>query len=441
MKLDYFYGAQMERVMKHLIRIFNNFKVKEGYDSKGNEIFRVVPCRYGDISRMVATNIKEGSENVMPSAPFMTINYTGMELSKNDIRSPMSEQLAVGLNKPDGNGNYTEQVEGYYEVERYNPVPWKITFDVDVFVTNAINKMELFEQIAVLFAPSIPIQLSTNPNDWTSYSYVELTGFNFNSNRGFPQGSQYNLDMCKFTFETMVWLSLPAKVNRAVLINQIVTNIRAGTLDDFNIPNLTDMPTLSYDVYSPGNHSIAVKPTAKFNEYVVTLLGKYGADKVQGMVYDWKKLFQYYTDAKMSTSRITLLEAIEGSPSMIHGTITPSAVPNEALVVIDTATLPPTNAEPFMKFIDFNKGIENLADGRYIVLAGYEEMTIQGQKFTIGDILEHLSGIFVVKHPAENEVRADLSTGKRYKYNKGIGWHELVSTKYQPGFWRLGFPI
>ena len=105
MKLDYFYGAQMERVMKHLIRIFNNFKVKEGYDANGNEIFRVVPCRYGDISRMVATSLKEGSENVMPSAPFMTINYTGMELSKNDIRSPMSEQLAVGINKPDGNGN------------------------------------------------------------------------------------------------------------------------------------------------------------------------------------------------------------------------------------------------------------------------------------------------------------------------------------------------
>lgn len=38
MKLDYFYGAQMERVMKHLIRIFNNFKVKEGYDEQGNEL-------------------------------------------------------------------------------------------------------------------------------------------------------------------------------------------------------------------------------------------------------------------------------------------------------------------------------------------------------------------------------------------------------------------
>ena len=62
-------------------------------------------------------------------------------------------------------------------------------------------------------------------------------------------------------------------------------------------------------------------------------------------------------------------------------------------------------------------------------------------KFKVGDIIEKLSTSLLIIHPAENEVRADLSTGKRYKYNKGIGWHELVNTKYQPGFWRLGFPI
>ena len=441
MKLDYFYGAQMERTMKHLIRIFNNFKIKEGYDEDGKEIFRTVPCRYGDVSRLAATQLKENSENILQSAPFMTINLTGMELSKPDIRAPMSDQMAVGINQRDANGQYTNEVEGYYELERFNPVPWKVSFDVDIFVTNSINKLELFEQIAVLFAPSVPLQLSTNPNDWTSYSHVELTGFNLNSNRSFPQGTAYNLDMCKFSFQTMVWLSLPAKVNRAVLINQIVTNIRSGTLDDFNLPSITDIPSLKFDVYSPGNHSIAVKPTAKANEYVVTLLGKYGAERVGGMVYDWTKLFQFYTDNKMMTNRITLLEAIEHSPTAIHGTITPSAVPNEALVIIDPNTLPKTTADTFDKFIDFSKGIDALQDGTYVVLAGTEEMQYQGQKVQIGDIITKKAASITVVHPQDNEVRADMSTGKRYKYTKGIQWHELVNTKYQPGYWRLGFPI
>lgn len=440
MKLDYFYGAQMERVMKHLIRIFSNFKIKEGYDESGAEIFRTVPCRYGDIHRMVATSLKEGSENVLQSAPFMTINFSGMELSKNDIRSQMSEQTVAGINKKADDGTYTNQVEGYYEVERFNPVPWKVTFEVDVFATSSTAKMELFEQIAVLFSPSIPIQMSTNPNDWTSWSYVELTGFNLNSNKSFPQGSQYNLDMCKFTFETMVWLSLPAKVNRAVLINQIVTNIRAGTIEDFNLPSISDVPSLSFDVYSPGNHCISVNPTAKVNEYVVRLLGKNGTEIVQGMMFDWKKLFQYYTEANLSTSRITLLESIENSPSMIHGTITPSAVPNEALMVLDPQTLQPTNADPFAKFVDVNDilGFEN---GTYVVLKAPDEVKLGSSVVHVGDIVTKTSDSYAVISPKENEVRSNLSTGKRYKYNKGIGWHELVNTKYQPGYWRLGFPI
>ncbi|MCU6294983.1 tail sheath stabilizer and completion protein, partial [Escherichia coli] len=137
----------------------------------------------------------------------------------------------------------------------HNPVPWTFTFDVNIWVTQTQTKMELFEQISTLFAPSIQLQLSENPLDWTSLSDVELIDCQFTT-RGFPQGTDSDLDIMVLTFETTIWFSLPAIVEKPKLIQQITTNIKGARDElDFEIGNYSDIIT---DVFTPKNLCIKV---------------------------------------------------------------------------------------------------------------------------------------------------------------------------------------
>ena len=85
MKLDYFYDDQFGRVLKHLIRVFGEFQVQNGVDADGKPKYKKVPCRYADISRMAAAIINGNSENVLPTAPIMTISVNQLKLDRKSV--------------------------------------------------------------------------------------------------------------------------------------------------------------------------------------------------------------------------------------------------------------------------------------------------------------------------------------------------------------------
>ena len=55
------------------------------------------------------------------------------------------------------------------------------------------------EQILVLFNPALEIQSTDNYLDWTSLSYIELTGTQFSS-RAVPVGVDESIDIATLTF-------------------------------------------------------------------------------------------------------------------------------------------------------------------------------------------------------------------------------------------------
>lgn len=438
MKVDYFYSAQTERVIKHLIRMFSGFRVQDGVTAQGEPTLRRVPCRFGDISRQSAVALHGNSENMLPSAPFMTVNIQSLNLSRGNVRAPMTEQTVMPINKKNADGQYINELDAYYEVERHNPVPWDLEFSVDIWTTNQQNKFELFEQIATLFAPSCPLQLSTNPTDWTASSDVELTGYTHTS-RSFPQGTDHNLDISTFTFKTMVWYSLPARVDRANLIHQIVTNIKETKLDEFNIPSLSNWQTVKLDSYTPGNHMLQLEPTENAAIYKAKLLSKLGNETIQGQMLDWSKLFKYYS-ADATNAQLRLVDMLENDQTQIVGSIVPSNVPNEAVVTIDMATLDATTSEPISGFIDPTRFDTSTITSktRYVV---HESVTTWDEAEP-GSIIEFdpvTKKFTAIYKQLTNIVVNNLKDGKRYKYSKGIGWQEVVKHRYQPGYWRLGF--
>ncbi len=441
MKLDYFYGGQTERVLKHLIRLFSNFSIQDGFDAAGEPSYRRVPCRAGDISRQAAVVLNENSENKMPSAPFMTVTISGMELMREQTKAPASDQTVVGINKKDpATGQYSNDLEGYYDIERYNPVAWKINFDVDIWTTNQANKFELFEQIATVFSPTVPFQISTNPLDQTAFSYVEMKGYTHTS-RSFPQGSDYNLDISQFQFETTMYLSLPAKVNRARLIHQIVTDINVPAIDELELPTLSNWETIATDVYSPGNHSVRLEPTDNPFVYNAVLLTKYGLDNVNGRPLSWEKLLEYYNPALDDVVEISLLDQLEGDNSAIIGDFQLTDDPGRGILTIDTMTLEESK-------LTFSKYIAKLASislnsnenaGTYIWHESAEEIVHNDVTIKPGDIVTVDGDSVTSTTPEHGLVVENSSSGVRYKYLKEIGWHELVKTEYKNGFWRISF--
>ena len=426
MKVQYFYDGQIQRVIKHLIRVFSNFQVRDGVDSTtGLPTYRRVPCRYGDISKQSAYTLKENSENILNSAPIMVINIDNMNISRENVRGPISENIVQAVNAKDSNGNYLNQLDSYYEVERINPIPWDIEFSVNIWTTNQTNKFELFEQIATLFAPAVPFQLTTNPLDWTSMNYIELTDYNMTS-RSWPVGDSFDLDISSFKFKTMIWLAVPNKVSRAKIITQIVTNLSTPGLDDMQVPDLGQWDTM-YDVYTPGNHRIKLSQTST-NTYQCTLLTR---DNTTTPV-SWNALIQYYA-VNYSNLTLSLLSTLEDATPLICDV---SNI-NANTCTLTLSSLPQTSFSPIDYLIIDNIDLNSIQSGT--VVNNGVPFEVNGELFDNSKLLTIANSEFFFTELPNNISAFIGNKNSVYKYNKESNWTAVISEIYNEGLWRLNF--
>jgi hypothetical protein len=112
------------------------------------------------------------------------------------------------------------------------PTPYKLTVKADVWSTNTDQKLQIMEQILMLFNPSLEIQTTDNFIDWTSLSVVDLTDIVFSS-RTIPVGAESEIDIGSLTFETPIWISPPTKVKRLGVVTDVIMNVfdAAGEID------------------------------------------------------------------------------------------------------------------------------------------------------------------------------------------------------------------
>ena len=62
--MQHFYDGQIRRYVTQMVRLMSNFSVKDGSGT-----LKQVPVMYGDLTRQVASIIRDNSENKIPSAP------------------------------------------------------------------------------------------------------------------------------------------------------------------------------------------------------------------------------------------------------------------------------------------------------------------------------------------------------------------------------------
>tara|TARA_B110000090_G_C13399366_1_gene452642 strand:+ start:759 stop:2267 length:1509 start_codon:yes stop_codon:yes gene_type:complete len=228
--MQHFYDGQIRRYITQLVRMMSNFSYKDG---KG--ALTQIPVSYGDLTRQVANIIRENSENKVPSAPRMAVYITGLEMDMNRLAdSSYVNKLNIRERAYDATGNEYLNTEGKnYTVERLMPTPYTLTVNVDIWSTNTDQKLQILEQVLMLFNPSLEIQTTDNYIDWTSLSVVNMTGLTFSS-RSIPVGTETDIDIATMTFTTPIWISPPVKVKRLGVITQVINSIfneSTGTID------------------------------------------------------------------------------------------------------------------------------------------------------------------------------------------------------------------
>ena len=442
MKVDYYYNGQFRRVLKHLIRVFGEFKVLYSIDDDGNPVYRKVPCRYADISRLAAWLINGGSENTQITAPMMTISVQSLKMDRAGIRSPVKEQIVMGTNKSPAMNEYTKELDEQYLISRYNPVPWDLTFDVNIWTTTLTNKMELFEQISTLFSPSVTLQLSDNPLDWTSASDVELVDCQFSS-RAMPQGTDPDLDIMTLSFKCTVWFSLPSTVEKPKLIQQIVTNIH-NAKDELDL-ELQNWSEPIVDVFTPKNMCITTQPiqsTGSGNLYELTLVNSsmnlHGANS---RIFSWEIYLKYlepdFLDKDMF---IRFQRGIEDVNAITGDVVSIGSGDNANKLIVSVDETKLKRQLAITAFVIEDAGLENAVSGEYYVNISERDIFYKEVRIP-PEFVVHIEGnsANIISPEQFTDYIYNSQDQEIYKYTSKFGWHKAIMNKYRQGYWRIGF--
>lgn len=338
--MDWFYDGQVRRYLTQFMRVMSNFGYK---DAKGNVV--KVPVRYGDMTLQVASVINKNSENFVTSAPFIACYIKDLQFDRPRMQDPtFVSKVNIREREFDESGNQYLNTQGAnYTVERIMPTPYIATFNADIWTTNVDQKLQLWEQIVVLFNPSLEIQTTDNYIDWTSLSLLELTGQVWSS-RSIPQGTEQNIDVLTLTFTAPIWITPPAKVKKLGIITKIISN--ATILGNSEIKNNfseTNQEIIFDEVDSriivtPGNFNLLVldnvatliKSNKELNDIDITL----PENKVS-----WLKLLDMYSGKfKPGLSQLRLTKS-DNTEIISYITLNPNDE-TQMMLSVDTDTIP-----------------------------------------------------------------------------------------------------
>ena len=351
---NYFYDNQIKRFLIQFARIFSNWQVTRGKDPAGNDILLRVPIMYGDSSRMAATQIAGNSTSSLPSAPLITYYISGLEYDQKRTQDPFFiDKLAVRQRTYDQEtGEYKTTQGQAFSVQRIMPVPYTLRITVDFWTTNYNQKLELIEQLGVLFNPSMELQSTDNFIDWTSLSVVYQDGLTFTS-RSIPQGTGNPIDVMTWKFYMPIWISSSAKISKMGVIHKIIASIFKGNAltdmqdDDLLLGTRQKITPYGYKILLIGNSLQILPANEPFNPSNSALDLPANPNT---SVY-WHSVLQVYGTVRPGVSQIWLQNPY--METEIVGTINYNPTDDRLLIYnIDPDTLPENTLEPVNSIIN-----------------------------------------------------------------------------------------
>lgn len=460
MPQQFFYDQQIRRFLLQFIRAFSNFQVEYGKDRNGLTTLQTVPVKYGDATRMVSAIVRENSENKMLPTPMISCYITGLEYNPERRQDPtFVDKKHIRMRKFDANTNsYTTQQGNAFTIERMMPVPYTLQMSVDIWTSNTNQKLQLLEQLLVLFNPALEIQSTDNYLDWTSLSYIELTGTQFTS-RSIPQGVDDQIDIATLQFTVPIFLSAPAKVKKLGVINKIVASIyddnggiADGVIDgEILLGTRQKFTPMNFGVIVLGNTvQILDRNETTTNKVDYSPLNdppeKIGTDDVS-----WAALINQYGELQSGISQLRLET---GGTAEIVGTIAfhPSD-PHKLLWTVQSDTIPTNDLPAITKIINPLKsgpdaGLASAATGqRYLILnaIGNSSNTDGPDAWgslvaSANDIIEYNGTDWQIAFDSSTEQGihyvTNTTTNLQYKWT-GTEWIKSYEGEYKAGNWSI----
>jgi hypothetical protein len=460
MPQQFFYDDQIRRFLLQFIRAFSNFQVEYGKDRDGNNTLITVPVKYGDATRMVSSIIRENSENKIIPTPMMSCYITGMEYNRERIQDPtFVDKKHIRMRKFDPNTNsYNTQQGNAFTIERLMPVPYTLQLNVDIWTSNTNQKLQLLEQILVLFNPSLEIQSTDNYLDWTSLSMIELAATQWTS-RSVPAGVDEQIDIATLSFTVPIWLTAPAKVKKLGVINKIVASIyddqggiANGVIDgQILLGERLKFTPMNFGIIVLGNTvQILDRNETSTNKVDYTPLNdpptKVGTDDVS-----WAALINQYGELQSGISQIRLET---GGAAEIVGTIAfhPSD-PYKLLWTVQSDTIPTNDLPAVTKIINPLRsapgaGLATAAQGqRYLILNAIGNTSNTDGPDAWGslvaeanDIIEYNGADWQVAFDSSGDsgvhYMTNTNTGLQYKWT-GTEWVKSYEGEYRAGDWSI----
>jgi hypothetical protein len=452
---DFHYSSQIRRFLIQFGKIFSNWQVTRGKDPAGNTILVRVPIMYGDSSRQAATIIANNSASNLPSAPLFTYYVSGLEYDQKRTQNPsFVEKINVRQRAYDSETQSYETTQGQaFTVERLMPVPYTLRLTVDLWTTNNQQKLEIMEQLGVLFNPSLEIQSTDNYIDWTSLTVVYQDGITFSS-RSIPQGSGNPIDVLSWKFYMPIWISAPAKLKKMGVIQKIIASIHEGSAiddiqnDDILLGTRQKITAYGYKVLLIGNSLQLLPANQPFNPPNVDLNLPPSPDT---SLY-WSGVLNVYGAIKPGISQIWLQNPYMETD--IVGTIVPDPLDDRLLIYnIDPDTLPQNTLNPVDSVINPlstgpNAGLPGPINGkRYLIVEsiGSENATTVAWGNLVAnanDIIQYnaSAGEWQVSFDSENsediEFVTNITTNVQYRFVDGT-WMKSVEGWYDQGDWSV----
>jgi len=229
MSIDtFYYDAQIKRYLVQVSYVFSGLNVMVGKSDTRDERLIPVPIHYGSRDRVVQHIIGSNTQNKPLRLPVLAAYMSSLDIAPELYKGKMTQRSQTYL--PRG-GVVPDDLK---VVRQYMPIPFRMSIDVSMYCSNQEQQFQILEQILMLFDPTLQIQTSDQPFDWTKITTIKLEDIRFEEN--YPPSIERRIIQTTLSFSLPIYIAPPSTL-KANVVNKVL--YRISTMD--NSDNIEDI--------------------------------------------------------------------------------------------------------------------------------------------------------------------------------------------------------